>query len=289
MTDDTNRVQTSKPESKSWIEKLTNAFTGEPQSLNELLEIMQDAVNRGLLEQNTLNMIEGVLSVQQQRVRDIAVPRSQVVFIELDMKLSDIISTVVKSGHSRFPVIGENKDEILGILLAKDLLAINQTQDDKFNIKDNLRRPVFIPESKKLDSLLEDFKDNRSHIAIVVDEYGGIMGLVTIEDVLEQIVGDIEDEFDIDDDPYILESDDKSFYIKAITPIEDFNEYFNCLLDEQDVDTIGGFLLKKLGHLPKQGEIFDIEGFNFKIIRGNNRKILLIKATPTKMKAECNH
>lgn len=281
MTEEIDKTQ-DRLESKTWIEKLTHALTGEPQNLNELTEILQDAVNRGILNQNTLSMIEGVLSVQQQRVKDIAVPRPQVVFIELSMQLPDIISTVVKSGHSRFPVVGENKDEVLGILLAKDLLAINnsQSQNTKFNIKENLRHPVFIPESKKLDSLLDDFKKNRSHMAIVVDEYGGVTGLVTIEDVLEQIVGEIEDEFDTDDDPYILQSDDKSYYIKAITPIEEFNEHFNCLLDESDVDTIGGYILHKIGHLPKPGEAFEIDGFNIKIVRSNTRKILLIKVTP---------
>lgn len=264
---------------RSWIERLTHALTGEPQDKGDLVEILRDASNRELIDGNALGMIEGVLDVQDQRVEDIMIPRSQMVIVENNMSLETILDVVVSSGHSRFPVIGENKDEVLGILLAKDLLAyVFEDAKKSFILKDILRNAVFIPESKRLDVLLQEFKEKRYHMAIVVDEYGGVTGLVTIEDVLEQIVGDITDEYDLIDAPGIRQFGAQKFTVKALTTIEEFNEFFNTSLDDTEVETIGGLITRSLGHLPKRGESIDIEQFRFTIMRADNRRIHSVQA-----------
>lgn len=281
----TDELQTPSVPARSWLEKLGQVLAGEPRDRNELIEILRDAAERRLLDLNSLGMIEGVLQVPELRVRDIMIPRSQMIVIEQDMPLEQILPIVVTTVHSRFPVIGENKDEVLGILLAKDLLVY--AFDDKqkpFNLQDVLRTAVFVPESKRLDVLLQEFRLNRNHMAVVVDEYGGVTGLVTIEDVLEQIVGDIEDEHDTEDDSFIKKYSEDSFAVKALIPIDEFNEYFGLDLQDKEADTIGGLLLREFGHLPKRGESIEIQGYRFRVLRADSRRIHLLQVIPKKGK-----
>lgn len=263
--------------SRSWLDKLGHALQREPRDKNDLIEILRIAKERHLLDTNAFNMIEGVLEVQELRVRDIMIPRSQMVVIEQDMPLTDILPIVVQTVHSRFPVIGENKDEILGILLAKDLLAYSFGEKKAFKIREIIRPVIFIPESKRLDVLLQEFRVNRNHMAVVIDEYGGVTGLVTIEDVLEQIVGEIADEYDTEDDQNIKKYQENSYYVRSLTPIEEFNDYFNANLEEKDVETIGGVVMRGFGHLPKRSETVEISGFRFKVLRADNRRIHLLQ------------
>ncbi len=283
MTDELQTPTT--PHVRSWLEKLGQVLAGEPRDRNELIEILRDAAERRLLDLNSLGMIEGVLEVPELRVRDIMIPRSQMIVIEQDMPLEQILPIVVTTVHSRFPVIGENKDEVLGILLAKDLLVYAFGDKEKpFNLQDVLRAAVFVPESKRLDVLLQEFRLNRNHMAVVVDEYGGVTGLVTIEDVLEQIVGDIEDEHDTEDDSFIKKYSEDSFAVKALIPIEEFNEYFGLDLQDKEADTIGGLLLREFGHLPKRAESIEIQGYRFRVLRADNRRIHLLQVIPKKGK-----
>lgn len=258
---------------KSWWQKLLAKFSNKPQDLAGLVNILKDAAKQQLIDNYTLHMLEGVLNVQEMRVQDAMLPRTEIVFINNTLPVAEIITIIKKSGHSRFPVIGDNKDEVLGILLAKDLLSYANNQNERFNIKDILRPAIFIPEIKRLDSLLQDFQGNRNHMAIVVDEYGGVTGLITIEDVLEQIVGNIEDEHDTPDSPFIRRHSNHTYSIKALTPIEDFNAYFKTHLSNHDADTIGGLIMQHLGHLPKLGEIVKIDDFTFKVLKTDARRI----------------
>ena len=263
----------SPAKTKPWWQRIYQKFTSKPKDLNDLIAILQDATQKNLIDSDTLHMLEGVINVQQMRVQDAMLPRSQMEIIHNSLPISEIISTIVKSGHSRFPVIGENKDEVLGILLAKDLLSYPSNNTDRFNIRDILRPAVFIPESKRLDTLLQDFQANRNHMAIVVDEYGGVTGLITIEDVLEQIVGNIEDEHDTPDSPFIRRHGNHIYSIKALTPIEEFNTFFNANLDVNSADTIGGLVMQHLGHLPKHGEAIELHNFTFKVLKADTRRI----------------
>lgn len=273
--------------SRSWLEKIGHALAGDPRDRSELIEVLRDATERELLDRNSLAMIEGILQVPELRVRDIMIPRSQMVVIEQDMPLDQILPILITTVHSRFPVIGSNKDEVVGILLAKDLLAYAQGKSEKlFNIRGVLRPAVFVPESKRLDVLLQEFRHNRNHMAVVVDEYGGVTGLVTIEDVLEQIVGDIEDEYDTEDDVLIKKYHENTFTVRALTPVDEFNEYFDVELDNKEADTIGGLIIREFGHLPKRGESVEIEGFVFKILRADNRRIHLLQVTPPEIENE---
>ena len=270
----------SEQQAKTWLERLAQALLGEPQDREQLISLLRDSEQRNLFDSDALGMIEGVLQVSEMQARDIMIPRSQMVILERDSDIKDILPTVIEFNHSRFPVIGENLDEVIGILLAKDLLPYFATDNkSKFYLRDIIRPAIVIPESKRLNILLNEFRSSRNHMAIVVDEYGGVSGLVTIEDVLEQIVGDIEDEHDIDEDTYIKDHGDRNYTIKALTPIEDFNEYFLCDFKSDDYDTLGGLLLNRIGHLPKRGELVDIDGFHFKILRADNRRIHLLYMT----------
>lgn len=260
----------------TWVKEL---FNKSPQDREDLSSMLEQATKDELLEPNTANMIEGVLEVQETRVNDVMVPRLQMACIAHDDQLLDIVRIVAKSGHSRFPVTGENKDEIIGIILAKDLLNYAFSSDNNFNLQEIMRPAVFIPESKRLNVLLQDFRIKRNHMAIVVDEYGRITGLITIEDVIEQIVGDIEDEHDIDSSPSIKELSDGSFTVKALTTIEEFNEYFDCEIEEQTSETIGGVITKALGHVPTRGENVKIDVFHFNILRSDNRRVYLLSVT----------
>jgi hemolysin (HlyC) family protein len=255
------------------IERLTALLTREPEDREELLAIMRGAFDRHLLDADALSMIEGVLSVSEATVRDIMIPRAQMDCVSIEDEVLEFIPLVVETRHSRFPVIGESKDDVVGILLAKELLNY-YASPEAFNLRDTLRPAVFVPESKRLNVLLREFRANRNHIAIVVDEYGGVSGLVTIEDVLEQIVGDIEDEYDFDEseDDIIPEANGK-YRVKAKTEIADFNQQLGTAFLDDEFDTVGGLLLRAFGRLPKRGETTTLDGLRFSVVRADSRRL----------------
>lgn len=262
---------------KGWVNRIAQALGSEPKDRDELLDLLKHAKNRAILDSEALAMIEGVLGVSDLRVRDIMIPRAEMVVIERDAPLDAILPVIISSAHSRFPVIGDDRAEVVGILLAKDLLQYCSSKKKKrFNIRDVLRATVLVPESKRLNVLLHEFRTIRNHMAIVIDEYGTAAGLVTIEDVLEQIVGEIEDEYDFDEGTLILKRNDKEYTAKAQVDIEDFNEHFDAKLDEADYDTIGGLVTHAIGHLPKRGESVTIDRFEFQVVRADSRKIRLL-------------
>lgn len=263
---------------RNWFKSISYALLREPRNRGELTQILKDAQQRNLLDHDALSMIEGVLEVSEMQVRDVMIPRTQMVVIQHDDKPEVFLQHVIDSAHSRFPVIGDSRDEVLGILLAKDLLSHFTKKDQgELDIRELLRPAVFIPESKRLNVLLRDFRANRNHMAIVVDEYGGIAGLVTIEDVLEQIVGEIEDEHDIDDDTFIIKHSETRYTAKALTSIEEFNEQFGVNFPDDEFDTLGGLLIREFGRLPKRGEIVSIDKFKFKILRADSRRVYLMQ------------
>jgi len=275
--------------SRSWLKRLRKVLTSGPEDRSQLVQLLRDAQQAHLIDADALTMIEGVLQVAEMQVRDIMIPRSQMIVVEHDAVLEDIMPILTESGHSRFPVIGDSHDEMLGILLAKDLLSyFNNDELRAFNVRDIVRPVVFIPESKRLNVLLKEFRSSRNHMAVVVNEYGGVDGLVTIEDVLEQIVGDIADEHDIDESVYILKHSERRFTIKALTPIEEFNEHFHTRFSDEDFDTIGGLVTRQFGHLPKRGEAVLINemaglpeglGLSFKVLHADGRRLHLLKLT----------
>lgn len=261
---------------KSLIDRIGQMLSGEPQDQEDLLEILREAQKRHLLDTDALSMIEGVLQVSEMRVRDIMIPRVQMVVVPKDAELETIFPLVMEFGHSRFPVIEEDRSKVVGILLAKDLLAY--TLQNRNKTVEEIMRPVsVVPESKRLNVLLKEFRTERHHMAIVVDEYGTAAGLVTIEDVLEQIVGEIEDEHDAEEEEYILQRNKREFTLKALTPIEEFNDYFKAELNDEEYDTIGGFIVHQLQHLPKKGEKVEFGRFRFEVLRADNRRIHLLK------------
>jgi|JI8StandDraft_1071087.scaffolds.fasta_scaffold04393_7 magnesium and cobalt transporter len=268
----------SKP---SLLERLSALLTREPEDREELLHLLHSAHDRNLFDADALAIIEGALQVSDMQVRDVMVPRAQMDVVCLDDSVEDITRFAIGAAHSRFPVIGENKDDVAGILLAKDLLRV--FAGESFNLRDMLRPAVFVPESKRLNVLLRDFRVSRNHMAIVVDEYGGVAGLVTIEDVLEQIVGDIEDEYDFDETADNIRLDQAGRYrVKAGTEIEDFNEAFATTFSDAEYDTVGGLLIRKLGRLPKRNEIVELEGLRFQVLRADSRRVhsLLVERMP---------
>ena len=267
--------------SQSWMNKLTSLFHQNPKDRNELLTMLRAVGKKGMLDHEALSIIEGAVQVADMQVREIMIPRSQMVCVDEDQEPRDFLPKVIESAHSRFPVIGDTKDEVIGILLAKDLLPLI-LQTGKFNIKNHLRPATFIPESKRLNVLLKEFRTNRNHMAIVIDEFGGVAGLVTIEDVLEQIVGDIEDETDVDEDSYIKALDDtgETFVVKALTPIEDFNDQFGTKFRDDEFDTIGGIVMQEFGHMPKRNESVELSGYRFDVINADGRRIRLLRVTP---------
>ncbi len=266
---------------RSWLERLGQALQGnEPKDKEDVIEFLRDAQQRALIDGDALDMLEGVLAVSDMQVRDIMVPRSQMVVVERDQSLELLLPQVVEEAHSRFPVIGESRDEVIGILLAKDLLPFAVKGGEGFDIREVLRPAVFVPESKRLNVLLREFRTSRNHMAIVVDEYGGVAGMVTIEDVIEQIVGEIEDEHDIDDeDTDIQPVGPDRHTVRALTSIEDFNEHFGVSFDDEEYDTIGGLLLARFGHMPKRGETMDMGAFHFKVLRADSRRLHLLEVT----------
>ncbi|NOT18540.1 MAG: CBS domain-containing protein [Sulfuriferula sp.] len=260
------------PSKPSWFERLGALLSPEPETRDELLDILQGAYQHNLLDADALAMIEGVLQVSEIQVRDIMIPRAQIDMIDIDDTPDEFIPAAIEAAHSRFPVFDKNKDDIIGILLAKDLLRYYA--ESSFHVREMLRPAVFIPESKRLNVLLKEFRVSRNHMAIVVDEYGGVAGLVTIEDVLEQIVGDIEDEYDFDDaEDDIIPAQHGQFRVKATTEITDFNAYMQSALDESDFDTIAGLVVHQFGHLPKRGESIAFDGFKFEILRADSRRV----------------
>ncbi|HET6655978.1 MAG TPA: transporter associated domain-containing protein [Gammaproteobacteria bacterium] len=278
MSDDDPSTQPA--QSRSWFERLGQALAGEPRDREELLTTLREAQERDLFDADALAMLEGVLQVADMQVRDVMVPRSQMAVIEKDAALSEVLPVILDTGHSRFPVIGDNRDEIVGIVLAKDLLRhYAEPAGASFSVREYLRPAPFIPESKRLNMLLKDFRASHNHMAIVADEYGGVAGLVTIEDVIEQIVGDIDDEHDIDEENEIVRHTDRRYTVKALTPVEDFNEYFDTTFSDDEFDTIGGLVMHGFAHMPKRGETTTLGSWQFKVIRADSRRIHLLEVT----------
>jgi len=264
----------------SWLRRVVETLAGEPQDLNQLEGILADAKDRGLIDGEVLRMLEGVLEVSEIQVRDVMVPRSQMVVVQRDDPPERILPIVIESGHSRFPVVGEDRDEVIGILLAKDLLRFfAQASDADFDIRECVRPAVFIPEAKRLNVLLKEFRVSHNHMAIVVDEYGGISGLLTIEDVLEQIVGDIGDEYDVDETEGIRKEGERTFAVPALTRIDEFNSVFGTRFSDEEFDTIGGLVLHELGRMPRRGEAVEIGGLELKVLRADRRRIDALRVT----------
>lgn len=278
MNEETKPPSTE-PGSGSWIRDLGRRLSGPLRDRDELSEVFQEAADNELIESDVLWMLEGVLGVSDTQVRDIMIPRGQMVVVERDDDLDEILRAVVESGHSRFPVIADNRDEVEGLLLAKDLLKIAlsrlQHPEQTFDIRDLLRKAVFVPESKRLNVLLKEFRASRNHIAIVVDEYGGVAGLVTIEDVLEQIVGEIDDEYDRAEAAFILKQEKHRYLVKGLTPIEEFNRFFQTEFEDDEFDTIGGYVTHAFGHMPRRGESMTLGRYRFNVHRSDSRRIQL--------------
>jgi magnesium and cobalt transporter len=270
-------------QSRTWAERISQAFSSnEPRNREELLQILRDAHSRQLVDTEALSIIEGAMMVSEMQVKEVMIPRCQMVVIKEEQTAREFIDEVLTSAHSRFPVLGNNPDEVLGILLAKDLLkpAI-EGKLERFAIRDYLRPAIKVPESKRLNALLKNFRDTQNHMAIVVNEYGGIAGLITIEDVLEQIVGEIDDEHDYEEEDHLIkEGEDNTFVVKARTPVDEFNAYFKTSFDENQFNTIGGFVLKEFGRLPKRNEIVSINNLLFRVLNADNRSIHLLEVQP---------
>jgi len=275
MTDDDSNTANE----PSWFERFVQALSGGPKDKQSFLSVLREVKERGFIDNDSMTMIEGVLAVSEMQVRDIMVPRSKMSVIESDLPLAEILAIVISSGHSRFPIVGEDKDDILGILLAKDLLHYTkEPSDERINLKEILRPVTFVPESKRLNVLLKEFRVKRNHMAIVVDEYGGVSGLITIEDVLEEIVGDIADEFDIeeDEDASIVAHSDETFNVKALTTIEEFNDFFDSAFSDADFDTIGGLVTHAFGHVPNRDETIALNDFEFTVLFADARRIRVL-------------
>ena len=281
MSDEHPSSTTTEKHERSWLDKLLHAFSTEPKSRDELMEIIKDAADNQLLDQEALSIIEGAMDVSSLQAREIMVPRSHIVAIRIEDSPQEYLPKIIESGHSRFPVIGENIDDVRGILLAKDLLPLALKGTDNFNIETILRPANIIPESKRVNILLREFRENRYHMALVMDEYGGITGLLTIEDILEEIVGEIEDETDEEEETsdYIKRVSENDYIIKALTPIESFNEFFGTVFSDEDFDTIGGLLMQEFGHLPKRNEIVQLDNMQFRVLYADNRQIHLLRLT----------
>lgn len=272
------REASEKSQRRTMREWIGDLFSGEPDNVSELLEMLQDAAQRQLIEVDALNMIFGALHVSDMHARDIMIPRSALVVVEEDQQPAEFLPTVIASQHSRFPVVGDDLEDIKGILHAKDLLPlVLQEGGQRFNMKDSIRPAAVIPESKRLNVLLQEFRTNRNHMALVVDEYGQISGAVTIEDVLEQIVGEIEDEHDVDDDSFVKQLEPRSFHVKAMTAIEDFNEYFGERFSDEEFDTIGGLVLQAFGHVPELGETVELGALRFEVLNADSRRLRLLR------------
>ncbi len=278
MSDDRNGQD---GDERSWLNKIGQLFSSEPRSRRDLEDVLSVAAENEVIDEDARSIIEGAMQVSDMQARDIMIPRAQMVVIKAESSLEEILPQIIRSAHSRYPVIGDNPDDVLGILLVKDLLPqILRKETDAFDIRDLLRPTVVVPESKRLNVLLREFRQNRNHMAIVIDEYGGVAGLVTIEDVLEEIVGEIEDETDVEEDQFIRRIGDEEYFIKALTPIEDFNEYFETGFSDEEFDTIGGLVIHAFGHMPARNETTRVGNFEFKIINADQRKIHSLRMRP---------
>ena len=275
--------EVSDSSSRSWLERLSQFFSGGPSSREELSELVRSLKDRDIIDHETHGILEGGLQVAQMQARDVMIPRSQMIAIKASASPKEFLPIIIESAHSRFPVLGDDPDEIIGIMLAKDLLplALDPARMERFSIKDHLRRALVIPESKRLDSLLRDFRISRNHMAVVVNEYGGIAGLVTIEDVLEQIVGEIGDEHDIDEDDYLVKDHGNQEYtVKALIPVDEFNEHFGTRFSDEEFDTIGGLVLQHFGRLPARDESVTFGGLCFTVLSADGRTIRLLRVSP---------
>jgi len=275
MSEEHSTAEQAKP---GLLDKIGNLFQAEPKNQTELLDLINGAKKRELIDQKTKEMIKGVLDVSNLRVRDIMIPRSQMVTLGLQQSVKEFLPKLIDSAHSRFPVITEDKDHIVGILLAKDLIQYGfSTEAHDFKIEDILRQAVVVPESKRLDTLLTEFRSQRYHMAIVVDEYGGVSGLVTIEDILEVIVGEIDDEFDDVDVAEIRQIGKRTYAVNALTSLDDFNQYFGSKYNVEEQDTIAGLIIHQLGHLPGRGESITIDGYKYKVINADSRRLIQLQ------------
>lgn len=282
MSDDRSSSQNS----RNWLEKLLGAFSNdndEPSNRDELLAFLKEAGSRFNLDADAMTIIEGAFNISDQQVREVMIQRSQVTALKVDQRPAEFLPIIQSTAHSRYPVIDDSLDEVLGVLLVKDMLPLIMAPDDvreQFDLRSLIRPATFVPESKRLNSLLRDFRDTHSHMAIVVDEYGGTAGIVTIEDILEQIVGDIEDEHDVEDDDEVRDLGDGTFALKALLTIEDFNDRFGTAFPDEEFDTIGGLVMQSFGHLPERNEVAHLDDWQFTVMSADNRRIRWLKATP---------
>lgn len=274
MSDD--KPPSSQSQQKTLVDRIAQFLSGEPQDQDDLMEILKEAQEKHLLDSESFSMIEGILKFSKMRVRDVMVPRVQMNVVLKDAKLEEVFPMVMEFGHSRFPVIEDDRSQVVGVLLAKDLLAF-YLKNKNLTVQDVMRPVSVVPESKRLNVLLKEFRTQRYHMAVVVDEYGMTAGLVTIEDVLEEIVGDIEDEHDYDEENYVQQSSSKKYTVKAIMPIVEFNDYFSAELKDDEHDTIGGFVVHQLGSLPKKGDRLEYERFRFEVLHADDRRVYLFK------------
>ena len=274
-----NEDQSSSGSGKfTWIEKIGRAFSNQPRDRDELVTLLKEACEQGMIDADALAMMEGAIKVSETQVRDAMIPRSQMIVVHNDSELDEFLPQILESGHSRFPVIGEDKDEVVGILMAKDLLPHLASGGEQFDLAETIRTAVVIPESKRLNLLLRDFRSSRNHMAIVVDEYGGVSGLITIEDVLEEIVGEIDDEYDEQEEALILPLDENRYQVQALTPIDELNDMFDSDLSDDDYGTVGGLLLAKFGRVPEHGDMVVLDDrFEFRVIQADNRRIITLE------------
>ncbi len=274
-----NEDQSSSGSGKfTWIEKIGRAFSNQPRDRDDLVTLLKEACEQGMIDADALAMMEGAIKVSETQVRDAMIPRSQMIVVHNDSELDEFLPQILESGHSRFPVIGEDKDEVVGILLAKDLLPHLASGGEQFDLAETIRTAVVIPESKRLNLLLRDFRSSRNHMAIVVDEYGGVSGLITIEDVLEEIVGEIDDEYDEQEEALILSLDENRYQVQALTPIDDLNDMFDSDLSDDDYGTVGGLLLAEFGRVPEHGDMVVLDDrFEFRVTQADNRRIITLE------------
>ncbi|PCS21343.1 CNNM family magnesium/cobalt transport protein CorC [Candidatus Enterovibrio escicola] len=281
-----NSQSSEGPSKKTFFQRLSQIFQGEPKDRQELVEVIRDSEENDLINHETRDMLEGVMQISEMRIRDIMIPRSQMVTIERTQILEEIITIINDAQHSRYPVISDDKDHVEGILLAKDLLRYLIRDSEPFNLGKVIRPAVVVLESKRVDRLLKEFQEERYHMAIVVDEFGGVSGVVTIEDILEEIVGDIEDEYDDDEEQEVCQLNEHTFALKALTTLEDFNNKFGSQFEDGDIDTIGGLVMTSFGHLPTRGANVDIHNYHFKVTAADSRRIIQLQVTIPDITAE---
>ncbi|SHO57993.1 CNNM family magnesium/cobalt transport protein CorC [Vibrio quintilis] len=274
-----NSQNSEGPSRKSFFERLGQLFQGDPKDRQELVEVIRDSETNELIDHDTKDMLEGVIQISEMRIRDIMIPRSQMVTVDKSATLDELIALIIDAQHSRYPIISEDKDHVEGMLLAKDLLKYLGSDSTPFDIDEVIRTAVVVPESKRVDRLLKEFREERYHMAIVVDEFGGVSGLVTIEDILEEIVGDIEDETDDEEQEEIRQLSKHTFSVNALTTIEDFNETFGTQFSDEEVDTVGGLVMTAFGHLPERGEVVQIGDYQFKVTSADNRRVIQLQVT----------